>query len=107
MTTDAQARSNGQVLTALTIDDRHALFQAAELVRSVATRHPLEMSGPILLAVQACVHDIDVLGRYLEAAEAAPSQYDREVTTAQREAAERDREWAAGLYSGADPEASR
>jgi len=55
------------VLSKLTDTDRTDLRAAAALVQDVAGRHPLEMTGPILIALQAAVHDIEVLSRYLEA----------------------------------------
>lgn len=52
---------------ALTENDRAALREAAELAKTVVKRHPAEFSGPIMVVLQALVHDVDLLTRMLEA----------------------------------------
>lgn len=51
--------------TPLSENDKIALHEAAELARAVVKRHPAELSGPIMVALQALVHDVDVLTRML------------------------------------------
>lgn len=51
--------------TPLSDNDRIALHEAAELARAVVQRHPAELSGPIMVALQALVHDVDVLTKLL------------------------------------------
>jgi hypothetical protein len=48
--------------------DVAALQEAASLIQDVPRRHPRQLSGPILTAVQTCVHNITALRRYLEEA---------------------------------------
>ncbi len=56
------------MLNRLTDNDRAALHEAAELAKTVVSRHPMEMSGPIVTVLQALVHDVDVLTRMLDGA---------------------------------------
>jgi hypothetical protein len=50
----------------LTENDRAALHEAAELAKAVVARHPAEFTGQIMVALQAIIHDVDVLTRYLD-----------------------------------------
>lgn len=51
--------------TPLTENDRAALHEAAALAKDVVDRHPAELTGPIMVCLQALVHDVDVLTRLL------------------------------------------
>ena len=51
--------------TPLSDNDKAALHEAAALARDVVNRHPAELTGPIMVALQALVHDVDVLTRLL------------------------------------------
>lgn len=53
---------------ALSHHDRAALDEAAALIKDVLSRHPHEVHGQIMTAVQASVHGIDAVRRYLEEA---------------------------------------
>lgn len=53
-------------MTALTENDRAALREAVELIRTVVKRHPDEVTGPLLSAVSVAVQGIDNVQRYLE-----------------------------------------
>lgn len=53
---------------ALDEHDWAALREAENLIRDVPRRHPHEVSIPVITAMQVCIHDIDVLRRYLEEA---------------------------------------
>lgn len=52
----------------LTANDKAALHEAAELAKTVVQRHPMEMTGQIMIVLQALVHDIDHLTHLLEVA---------------------------------------
>lgn len=54
--------------TPLTDNDRAALHEAAELAKAVVQRHPAEFTGPIMVCLQALVHDVEVLTRLMEGA---------------------------------------
>ncbi len=49
----------------LTDNDRAALREAAALAKDVVDRHPAELTGQIMVALQALIHDVEVLTRYL------------------------------------------
>lgn len=51
----------------LTENDRAALHEAAELAKAVVQRHPAEFTAPIMVVLQALVHDVELLTRMLEA----------------------------------------
>ena len=51
--------------TPLSVNDLAALHESAELAKAVVQRHPAELTGPIMVALQALIHDVDVLTRYL------------------------------------------
>lgn len=51
--------------TPLSANDLAALHESAELVKTVVKRHPAELTGPIMVALQALVHDVDVITRML------------------------------------------
>jgi hypothetical protein len=51
--------------TPLTPNDRAALHEAAALAKDVVDRHPAELTGPIMVALQALIHDVEVLTRML------------------------------------------
>ena len=51
---------------ALQVRDLDDLQQAADLVRGVINRHPHQFQGQIYAALMCCIHDITVIGRYLE-----------------------------------------
>ena len=53
-------------LAKLTQHDRAALLEAAALIQDVQSRHPLQLSGPIITAASLAVHDIELFGRLLE-----------------------------------------
>jgi len=56
----------GDARAALQLRDLDDLQQAADLVRGVIDRHPHEFQGQIYAALMCCIHDITVIGRYLE-----------------------------------------
>jgi len=47
--------------------DRAALVEAAALILDVQRRHPLDLSGPIIIAASVAVQDIERFRRMLEA----------------------------------------
>ena len=49
----------------LTPTDLSEFREAVRLIRAVIDRHPRELTGPIITAVELAVHDIGVVERYL------------------------------------------
>lgn len=52
----------------LTDVDREEFQQAIQLIQSIVSRHSAEATAPLLIALQIAVHDIDVVQKYLAAA---------------------------------------
>jgi hypothetical protein len=52
----------------LTENDRAALHEAAALAKDVVNRHPLELTGQIMVVLQALIHDVDHLTRLMDGA---------------------------------------
>lgn len=49
----------------MTIHDHAALGEALALIHDVRDRHILDMTGPLLGAVSAAEHDVELIGKYL------------------------------------------
>lgn len=50
----------------LSPNDIAALTEAAELVKAVVKRHPMETTGPILSVLATLVHDVAILTHLLD-----------------------------------------
>lgn len=50
----------------LTDDDRDDFSRAVELIQTIVSRHSTDVTGPVLVALQLAVHDIDVVRKYLD-----------------------------------------
>lgn len=50
----------------LTDVDRDDFHHAVELIQAVVSRHPADVTAPVLVALQLAVHDIDIVRKYLD-----------------------------------------